>query len=648
MTNKFGNLFKLVATSASLATFVLAGVQPVAAASLDDDSSTSAATPSAAPSATSSDLSIKSDIRQADDLMVQGSYPEAEEAFKRLLITQPDNVEALAGLGYALGRQYKLNEADEQFDKVLAAHPDNPVAHCGKAMVLLYRVEKNELGSMSKSQALKAAGKECNKALDADPRVVEAHYLLGTVYKEEGRLDLATQAFGGAIRLDPHYIRAYTMLAAVQIAKGSMPEAIEEYKQALAMQPKSVSAHLGLADVYKKERRWDEASTQINAVLSTSPKNASAHLAMAQILEARGELDGAMREYEMLKTIKPSESESYLGIARISEQQSDYRRAADELQTALKMMPGNATVQDRLAGDMLKIGQIDEAFRFFLTILPQQPVNDSAVSGIVVCSYVKCLQMSPPTFTATADFKNAAQIISQLSKANPSDQILHIADLTMNSMAGGALTALTPPPAGLNAKLLNAVLLLSQQKFNDASTAFAEAINGSLTADDVLTAADTALVLHELDSAESGYRRAITFVGQEKRAQHGLTLVAAARGDANESLTRGNTLLNTRQNRDALDKYHLAIVANPRLAAARLGLAEAMERVAPSVENPIAAIEESIYQYQCYLALSPSIPAREDDRVRKRMAKLQDFIVHAKNTPPNGMKALLQRLSVTR
>ena len=143
-----------------------------------------------------------SDMRQATTFMVKGSYAEAAECFKRMVDVKPDDVEALAGLGMALGRQYKLDEADQQFEKVLAIQPNNPVAHCGKAMVLLYRVEKNELGTMSKIEALHAAGRECNKALDADTRVVEAHYLLGTVFKEEGRLDLAAQAFSGALRLE--------------------------------------------------------------------------------------------------------------------------------------------------------------------------------------------------------------------------------------------------------------------------------------------------------------------------------------------------------------------------------------------------------------------------------------------------------------
>jgi Tfp pilus assembly protein PilF len=149
-------------------------------------------------------VNINRQLQAAGDCMVDGRYADAADVYKQALSLSPESVEALAGLGMALGRQNKLDEADEQFDHVLTIDAKNPVAHCGKAMVLLNRfTNSKDTSGKTRAQLLKDAGRECNKALDADPRVVEAHYLLGKVYREENRLDRAEQAFSGAVRQYP-------------------------------------------------------------------------------------------------------------------------------------------------------------------------------------------------------------------------------------------------------------------------------------------------------------------------------------------------------------------------------------------------------------------------------------------------------------
>ncbi len=168
--------------------------------------------------------SVRRDLSAAADLMMDGKYSEAADLYRAVLNINSKETNALAGLGMALGRQFKLDAADEQFERLLSIDPNNPVAHCGKAMVLLNRLQSSSNTVIkSRTAMLKEAGKECNLALDADPRVVEAHYLLGRVYKEEGRNDRACQAFMGAIKLDPHYSNAYAQLGLVQVLLNKCP-----------------------------------------------------------------------------------------------------------------------------------------------------------------------------------------------------------------------------------------------------------------------------------------------------------------------------------------------------------------------------------------------------------------------------------------
>jgi len=585
------------------------------------------------------------DIRRAADLMVQGAYPEATEAFRRVVAAEPDNVEALAGLGMALGRQYKLNEADEQFDKVLALQPNNPVAHCGKAMVMLYRVEKNQLGSLTRHDALHQAGRECNKALDADPRVVEAHYLLGIVYKEEGRLDLAIQAFGGAIRLDPRYVRAFNMLAATQFLKGNLAEATENYKQAIAIVPKNSAAHLGLGEIYMKEARYEDAMNELNTALAINPNNVSIHLAMAEALESRGNSAAAIREYEQVTKLKADETKAYLGIAKLRESQGEYNAAVEQLQIALRGAP-DSELRQRLAGDLLRLDRVDDALREYRALSAANPGDLAIEIGLTSAYYAKVLRTSGPVVTSTPEFQADAQRLAQVAKTTkPANQGLLLVDAVMKSLAGQNpdMTFLLAPST-LPTRLLYGELLLTQGKFNEASNVFSAAAINSTSASDVMEIAEFALVARDLDSADLAFRRAVTFVAEEQRGRHGLTLVGATRDEATQSLSSATTLVNSHQYPAAIEKYRAALASNPRLAQARLGLAETLERNAQNSANPLAEVKDALFQYKLYLAASPGLMPREHDRVQKRINRLE--AISQRQETPAGFRGLLQRLSV--
>lgn len=591
--------------------------------------------------------SVVADMKEATSQMVQGAYADAETTFRRILITQPDNVEALAGLGMALGRQYKLDEAEQQFARVLSLQPNHAVAHCGRAMVLLYRVDRNELGNLTRAQALKEAGRECNKALDSDARVVEAHYLLGTVFKEEGRTDLAIQAFSGAIKLDPHYVRAYNMLAATQVQKGKLTEAIENYKQAISIQPRGVTAHLGLAEIYRKQSRWQDAVSELNKVIAINPKNVAAHLALAQAFQSRGDLPSALHEYEELKALKPDDAQAYIEIAKLSDRQGDMDRALTEYQNALTALPKSTPIRLRYAWQAFTMGRPDDATREFSAVLAADPSNVEAAAGLAQAFYVKTLRMSAPTVAATAEFHKNAQLISQEYKKQPANQTLQLADGIMQSIAGNEVTPIELNAASpLMLKLLNAQVLLGQRQFVNASAALASAINSSTTPEEAAQAADTAFAVRDLDVAESGYRRLGIFVGFQLRAQQGLLLVNSARNQAIADLNGANLALATKQYKPAIEKFRSAVWNNPRLAAAQVGLAESLEKDAPSAENPLTSIKEALYRYQIYMAMSPGLAPKEQDRVQKRINKLQGAIVHAQQNPNGGIRGLLERLSV--
>ncbi|MFX4790178.1 hypothetical protein ABTB87_23145, partial [Acinetobacter baumannii] len=90
---------------------------------------------------------------------------------------------------------------------------------------------------------------------------------------------------------------------------------------------------------------------------------------------------------------------------------------------------------------------------------------------------------------------------------------------------------------------------------------------------DAFAVGDLALMIKDLNSADAAYQKAASFPGNEERAKRGKDMVAKAREDARQNLTLANDLAKRKQLASAVDKYHAAIFADPRMADARIGLA---------------------------------------------------------------------------
>ncbi|MCC8362351.1 tetratricopeptide repeat protein [Lysobacter sp. A6] len=117
--------------------------------------------------------------------------PRAEADFRRILVAEPDNVNALNALGYTLAdRTTRYAEALELIDRARAAEPDSAAIIDSYGWVL-YRLGRLEEALVELRRAY---------ALQKDPEIA-SH--LGEVLWMLGRKDEARRYFDEAKRLDP-------------------------------------------------------------------------------------------------------------------------------------------------------------------------------------------------------------------------------------------------------------------------------------------------------------------------------------------------------------------------------------------------------------------------------------------------------------
>jgi tetratricopeptide (TPR) repeat protein len=130
---------------------------------------------------------------------------------------------------------------------------------------------------------LPEAAREFERAIELNPRLVDAHFSLAYVYEKSGRTEEAIAAYERVVRLDPGFRDVYFNLAGLYVKKGRLEAARQAYSQHIARQPDDIEARNNLGVVYAMLDRLAEAEAQWRQVLVLSPDNQSARDNIAKL-----------------------------------------------------------------------------------------------------------------------------------------------------------------------------------------------------------------------------------------------------------------------------------------------------------------------------------------------------------------------------
>jgi tetratricopeptide (TPR) repeat protein len=157
-----------------------------------------------------------------------GRLPEAIALLDRILVQEPDNINALVSKGIALRRSGRGAEALSLFDAALQRQPSNAAALHAKGALL------EEQGAF---EAALAAYEDLH---EANPRNPEAWVLQAAVLAKLGRPEEALAAYREAILLEPGNVENQDKLRALESSMGSEEKFMEELFRVPGMEPARV------------------------------------------------------------------------------------------------------------------------------------------------------------------------------------------------------------------------------------------------------------------------------------------------------------------------------------------------------------------------------------------------------------------------
>ncbi|PWT97465.1 MAG: hypothetical protein C5B53_08020 [Candidatus Melainabacteria bacterium] len=565
---------------------------------------------------------VSNEVTAGEKSLLSGNYAEATDMFRKALSSDPRDLPALSGLGFALALQFKLDGAEQQFNQALKIKPTDPLAHAGLGLVKLSRLQSSSMDVIKQRDAiLTSAESECMTALRTDPNQPVALIVQGLVYKEQGKLDQAKESFSKSISLDPKYSSAFVNRGLITLKQGDTAGAITDFKEAIKIRSSNSTAYYALGKAYTQLGQLDQAYSALNTSLSLKNNSAPAHIAMADVYRQQGNTVAAIKEYKAAIAIKAESEDAYLRLADLYEGRGDLEMAAADIRSGLELNPANLDLQRRLGDISLSLGKADDALKQYTTVLSASPGDVQAVNGMTRALVLKTEKESQGAYFLSNNFESADSYIKKAISLNPNNLELRLAEAKLRAMSGQPVDLSTVGnPTNDPERIAYAEAALAQYKFQDASQAMTTVINNCQTPEQLFAVGDMALLTRDLDSAEMAYKKAGTLPGDEvaARSRRGMSQVADARQKSKQELTMATDLANKNQLASAVDKYRSAAYLNPRLANAHLGLGEALEKYE---KKDAASLREASLHFKAYLALATDLPEKEREKITRRSEK---------------------------
>lgn len=222
----------------------------------------------------------------------------------------------------------------------LAAGPYSLVIDAGKEFEVVRESVFIEAGKpMSNVPIYLRLKPEANPAFAGVPKAAIDFYQKALEAARKKENDKAMSLLGDAIKQHPQFALAHNELGVLYMSTGKVDKALEEYKAASAVLPDDPTIQLNYGSALTQKKDFAAAETQLRAALTKLDKAATGHLYLGITLiglkkyaEAETELQQAVK----LGGEKMGPAHRYLGGLYWSR---DPKRAADELETYLKLMP---------------------------------------------------------------------------------------------------------------------------------------------------------------------------------------------------------------------------------------------------------------------------------------------------------------------
>src|ERR1700694_1981196 len=221
---------------------------------------------------------------RAEGLWGAEMYQEANNQFRTAVAQSPANAMVRVRWGRLMHERFNNTDAANLFKEALQKDPKNMQAYFGLALVSADGFD---------SKALEYTG----KALELDPKLVEAHELKANLLLEDSDEGKAFTEADEALKISPEALDAMAIHAAIEILADRSPDAW--LTKIRAVNPNSGEGYALVAHHLVLNRRYEDGITFYRKAIEADPRLWPAHSQLGINLMRMGEEDEPRKQLEM-------------------------------------------------------------------------------------------------------------------------------------------------------------------------------------------------------------------------------------------------------------------------------------------------------------------------------------------------------------
>jgi tetratricopeptide (TPR) repeat protein len=142
------------------------------------------------------------------------------------------------------------------------------------------------------------AQKELARAVELDPKIPEAHYLLGIMALFRNELDKGIEEMRQEIAINPDFAMAHYRLGDAYTRREDWDAAIPPLQRAVWLNPDYSGPYILLGKAYFKKKDLGSAEGMLRRAIKMDPANYQAHYMLGQVLMQAGKTEEGRRMLE--------------------------------------------------------------------------------------------------------------------------------------------------------------------------------------------------------------------------------------------------------------------------------------------------------------------------------------------------------------
>jgi superkiller protein 3 len=225
---------------------------------------------------------------------LMGHLKDAIPYLEQAGVWAPDNAEMTYALGVSYIQTHNLERARQTFARMFGISADSAAAYLLNAQMMI------------RQQFEEFAEKELRKALELDPKLPQANFLLGEMAIYHSNIDLGIELLEKEIAVNPAFAMAYYRLGDAYTRQLKWDQAIGPLQKSVWLNPFFSGPYILLGKAYLKRGDLTNAGSVLKHALKMDPNNFSGHHLLAQTLQQAGNAEEAKKEFELADRLRTS------------------------------------------------------------------------------------------------------------------------------------------------------------------------------------------------------------------------------------------------------------------------------------------------------------------------------------------------------